>query len=67
MNHICHFRVEIFVTHSALLDVAEDECTRHTVLIGAATHKVQCDVEGVNIIVVAIIDNSAASYALFYL
>ena len=63
-----HFTIELFVGHSALLDVAQDEGLARTAECArSAAHEVECDVERMNVGVIGIVDERQTILSFLHL
>ena len=64
---LCHLAVQVLGIQSGLKHVAEDERVLSARNIGTATHKVERDVERVDIAVITVVDERAAVVAVLHL
>ena len=62
----CHVGIKLLFGFATLINVAQDKCALAAVLVGTAVHKVECDVERINIGVVRIVDERAAVLPFFH-
>ena len=66
LHQYCHIGIELLFGLSTLVNVAQDECTLASFLVGTAVHKVECNVERVYIGIVRVVDERTTVLPLLH-
>ena len=59
-GQVRYFAIQFIVGQSALQDVAQHQCSLLPIVVGTAVHKVESDVQRVDIRVVRVVDERAS-------